>query len=254
MLHNNSQKPLYLQLEADLKQAIKSKKYLPGDRLPSEDELCRQYDVSRITVRRAIQELTNQNLLEKHRGKGTFVTQPVRSVPIGCQNGFTSYITNSGHTSRHLILIKKLRPVDDMLRQKFHTEKEEPFYYVKRIIFEDDTPLALDEIYLPTASYPGFLDYMTNETSFYQILDQIYHVSRGESSCKLSVTIADTAYASVLQCQTGDPLFILNKMCYDIAGLPVHYSRSVVRGDRTTYTIHTTSASTAMTAHIHSDN
>ena len=77
MLDTNSLKPLYIQLEAEIRQALREKKYLPGDRLPSEEELCEQYQVSRITVRKAIQQLTDQHILEKHRGKGTFVsTQP----------------------------------------------------------------------------------------------------------------------------------------------------------------------------------
>ena len=79
MLDTNSLKPLYIQLEAEIRQALREKKYLPGDRLPSEEKLCEQYQVSRITVRKAIQQLTDQHILEKHRGKGTFVSTPSRS-------------------------------------------------------------------------------------------------------------------------------------------------------------------------------
>lgn len=64
MLDTNSLKPLYIQLEAEIRQALREKKYLPGDRLPSEEELCEQYQVSRITVRKAIQQLTDQHILE----------------------------------------------------------------------------------------------------------------------------------------------------------------------------------------------
>lgn len=250
MLHNNSLKPLYLQLEADIKQAIRTKKYQPGDRLPSEEELCEHYQVSRITVRKAIQNLTDQHLLEKHRGKGTFVTQPMRSIEIGGRNGFTSYITNTGHQSRHLILVKELRPAGELLCERLRLEPNEPVCYAKRLFFEDDCPLGLDEIYISSYQYPGFLDHMTNDTSFYEILDSVYKVTRGESVCELNACIADAAQSAILQCQTGDPLFLLNKICYATNGQPVHYSKSLVRGDRTTYTIKTTTAEVMFNSRI----
>ena len=82
MLDTNSLKPLYIQLEAEIRQALREKKYLPGDRLPSEEELCEQYQVSRITVRKAIQQLTDQHILEKHRGKGITLPSASLSHPV----------------------------------------------------------------------------------------------------------------------------------------------------------------------------
>ena len=69
MLDTNSLKPLYIQLEAEIRQALREKKYLPGDRLPSEEELCEQYQVSRITVRKAIQQISIslKSIVEKVR-------------------------------------------------------------------------------------------------------------------------------------------------------------------------------------------
>ena len=107
MLDTNSLKPLYIQLEAEIRQALREKKYLPGDRLPSEEELCEQYQVSRITVRKAIQQLTDQHILEKHRGKGTFVSTPSRSVDLK-EHGFTNYLSAIGHKSHHLLLKKRV--------------------------------------------------------------------------------------------------------------------------------------------------
>ena len=69
MLDTNSLKPLYIQLEAEIRQALREKKYLPGDRLPSEEKLCEQYQVSRITVRKAIQQISIslKSIVEKVR-------------------------------------------------------------------------------------------------------------------------------------------------------------------------------------------
>ena len=165
MLDTNSLKPLYIQLEAEIRQALREKKYLPGDRLPSEEKLCEQYQVSRITVRKAIQQLTDQHILEKHRGKGTFVSTPSRSIDLKEQSGFTNYLSAIGHKSHHLLLKKELQPSDDFLCETLSLQPNEPVCYVQRLIFEDDSPLALDEIYISSLTYPDFLDRITGDIS-----------------------------------------------------------------------------------------
>ena len=73
MLDQNTSIPLYEQMKISIRRDIERKKYAPGDRMPSEPELEEQYRVSRITVRRAIKELCDENVLIKRQGKGTFV-------------------------------------------------------------------------------------------------------------------------------------------------------------------------------------
>ena len=228
MLDTNSLKPLYIQLEAEIRQALREKKYLPGDRLPSEEKLCEQYQVSRITVRKAIQQLTDQHILEKHRGKGTFVSTPSRSIDLKEQSGFTNYF----------------------LCETLSLQPNEPVCYVQRLIFEDDSPLALDEIYISSLTYPDFLDRITGDISFYELLTNYYNVSRGESVCEIAVRIANAEQASILHCQAGDPLFLLQKTCFAVDGTPIHYSRSLVRGDRISYTIRTQNLNTQFISNI----
>lgn len=89
MLDTNSLKPLYIQLEAEIRQALREKKISSrGFVFPVKKNCDEQYQVSRITVRKAIQQLTDQHILEKHRGKGTFVSTPSRSIDLKEQSGF----------------------------------------------------------------------------------------------------------------------------------------------------------------------
>ena len=107
MLDTNSLKPLYIQLEAEIRQALREKNIFQGIVFPVKKNLCEQYQVSRITVRKAIQQLTDQHILEKHRGKGTFVSTPSRSIDLKEQSGFTNYLSAIGHKSHHLLLKKR---------------------------------------------------------------------------------------------------------------------------------------------------
>lgn len=70
MMIMDSSKPLYLQVEADIKNRILSKQYMPGDKLPTENELSDQYNVSKITIRKAIQNLSDEGYVNKVQGKG----------------------------------------------------------------------------------------------------------------------------------------------------------------------------------------
>ena len=77
MLNKNSIQPLYKQLMDIITQQIKNGTYKPGEKIPTEPELADLYHVSRITVRRTVEELCTQGYLIKHQGKGTFVKSPM---------------------------------------------------------------------------------------------------------------------------------------------------------------------------------
>ena len=149
MLDTNSLKPLYIQLEAEIRQALREKKYLPGDRLPSEEKLCEQYQVSRITVRKAIQQLTDQHILEKHRGKGTFVTfRPKIKEELSHIRSFTDEMTALGRVpGTQAFHITKEIP-NDKTRELFGLP-EEMMYCVRRVRTADDVLLVYFVSYFP---------------------------------------------------------------------------------------------------------
>ena len=80
MMIMDSSKPLYLQVKADIKNRILSKQYMPGDKLPTENELSDQYNVSKITIRKAIQNLSDEGYVNKVQGKGTNFSAPYLSM------------------------------------------------------------------------------------------------------------------------------------------------------------------------------
>ena len=86
-LDQNSSIPLYEQLKNDIKRDIKEGVFPAGSRMPSEDELGEKYSVSRITVRRAVKELCDEDYLIKKQGKGTFVLDNA-SIPVTVSQGF----------------------------------------------------------------------------------------------------------------------------------------------------------------------
>ena len=101
---------LYSNIENDLRQKILSGEFGPGERLPTEAELCEQYGVSRITVRRAIKNLVDDDMLRRYRGKGTFVRPKLHELDANLQNnlGFTGLTSLGGKANRHIIEAKRI--------------------------------------------------------------------------------------------------------------------------------------------------
>jgi len=96
--------PLYLKLAADLRDGILSKRWNPGDTLPSEPELCRQYGISRGTVVRAIEMLIQEGLVQRRQGAGTFVSRPTLHRQPGLLASFSETVRQQGRTPSHKLL------------------------------------------------------------------------------------------------------------------------------------------------------
>ena len=110
MLDQNTSIPLYEQMKISIRRDIERKKYAPGDRMPSEPELEEQYRVSRITVRRAIKELCDENVLIKRQGKGTFVIGEENNAARLDQEtlGFHESIRRNGKSARSEVIKKEI--------------------------------------------------------------------------------------------------------------------------------------------------
>lgn len=228
--------PLYLKVENELRHKIATNEYPVNTKIPSEEELCEAYGVSRITVRRAIQDLVEVGLLRKRRGLGTFVEVPKNVVSPGERSGgFSAYMLDTGHHSPRKILGKQALIATAQLAERLHISEGDPVLNVRRLMLEDDVPVAIDSLYVAEERFPELLDKLVGDASFYSILERDYGVVLGGSDMLLDVSTARSDEAHILGCITGAPLFILRKVKLDAGGDPVHYSKTVIRGDRVTY-------------------
>lgn len=239
MLNSDSLKPLYEQMESDIRLAIQNKKYLPGQKIPSEEEFCHQYGVSRVTARRAIQNLLEQDLLERKRGKGTFVKQHQVGVPMINTIGFTDVLKQSGHLPHHSILVKSISSANEAIASKLNLQAGDTIMMMKRIIYEDGSPMAIDETYLSTKRFPGITEELTNDSSLYGVLQEKYNVSFLSSEMELRISQSDAENSVLLDYPTGEPLYEQDKIVYDTDNQVVHYSHTLVRNDRIYYIIKT---------------
>ena len=225
MMIMDSSKPLYLQVEADIKNRILSKQYMPGDKLPTENELSDQYNVSKITIRKAIQNLSDEGYVNKVQGKGTFINFKKDKLYLNKTSGFAE---------------KLMIPMGTKV------------VYIERLVWQDNEPIAIDKIYIEDARFPDFITTLSKDRSFYQVMDECYHIRPNHSVLEIDGKAAQSHSADTLKCNVGDPLFSIHKISYDQDGKPIHYSLTTVRCDRVTYVV-STNDSTVMDEKIKSN-
>lgn len=223
--------PLYLQLKNKIKKEIRSGVLKPGDKIPSETQMQKEYGMSRVTVRNAMAELEVEGYIIKVQGKGSFVAQSdMLRLPIGVTS-FTEDARMQGIEFQSKVLEVGLKSaVSEMDREFFGLQEGDPVMCVKRLRCANGVPLIIEENHLP-ASLQG-LEQEDLTKSLYDILINKYRMipsNKGRRSVK--IVFATDEVADQLQLSVGTPV-IESEMCvYDMNGDPIHTVKDIVRGD-----------------------
>lgn len=238
MLDQNTSIPLYEQMKQAIQEDIDNQVYRPGVRLPSEGELEQKYQVSRITVRRAVKELCDQGILVRKQGKGTFVVQkPMYAHLDRIGSGFHDSMEAQGSTIRVDILEKRVIRVDSSWAKDLKIDPNDEVLYVKRLMYADNIPSMLDNCYIPLKRFPGIVEKMDENASLYRILTGEYGVNVGRDYKVIRVRKATEEMSRLLECEVGDPMFDLYKLIYNIAKEPQVICISYLKGENTWYCI-----------------
>lgn len=240
----DSSKPLYLQIEADIKNSILSKKYKPGEKLPTENVLSEQYDVSKITIRKAIQKLSDEGFVKKVQGKGTFVTYQKEKLVLNKTSGFKEALSTKGHSAKNEVIQASFLNADKTIAEKLSIPINTKIVYLERLVWEDNEPMALDKIYFENDKFPDFITKLDDNLSFYQILEESYAIKPKNSILEINGISANSHQADLLKCNIGDPLFYINKISYDENNKPIHFSLTTIRCDRITYVVYNNDSTT----------
>lgn len=237
MINKYNNVPLYSQLKYLIIQKIESGEYQSESKIPSEQELCEQYDISRPTVRQAVSELTNNGYLYKQKGKGTFVAKTKTKVDIKNYNGFTDSILDSQDPSQHNILsiraIKKEEAscLENAFGTLSHSQQRE-FAEVRFVTVDQNNILSLNTSYIPLGLFPEIIDDIKAKKPSYDILRGKYPLLPVRTKSSLEVIYTDQSEAHYLQVQPGHPLLKVENLLYSKNGQPVEYVVAKYRADK----------------------
>ena len=234
ILNSDASSPLYAQLMQKIKNSISNGELKTGSKIAAEQELCAQYGVSRITVRKAISELEKQGILEKKQGKGTFVTVPAIHRKLHAVNSFHDTCRMNGqHPSTRTIVSKTLiasRSDVEELGVAIGARVVETV----RVHFADKIPVILEENHFSMA-YSYLLESDLNG-SLYNLLSEC-GAEPAQATHVISIKKASRQVAGLLKIEEGTSLLYLHEVIYDKKGRPLHTSSQYIRGDIFTFRI-----------------
>lgn len=233
-LKSGTPSPLYKQLTKRLRDEITAGNYPVHSCIPSEPALCRMYGVSRVTVRKALAELTQEGLLDRRQGKGTYVAAPRLHKDLRDVNSFHDACRMMGMTAHTRVLHASLVPatMDDCRR--LQVGEEELVVELVRLRLAGDQPVMRENNHFPIA-----YEWLLNEDltgSLYALLRN-RGIEPENAIHEISLEYAEPVTAHGLGVAPGDALLCLNETIYDQLGAPLHTSLQMIRGDRFTFRI-----------------
>lgn len=222
--------PKHQQLEQAIKAAILRRQWKPGDRIPSERDWMQMTGVSRATIRQAIHSLTQQGILNRTMGSGTYVAVPKLEQSLFTAYSFAEQIRQQGLSLHDTILRQELRPAKE-LGELFGIKTTDTLILLERLRFLDGQTLMVNTSYIPFQYAPDLLTEPLNN-SLYRFLTERYGYSMDHSIDTLEAGVADAAQAARLQISRGAPLFMLRRLAYTRGDVLLHMGDSIVRADR----------------------
>jgi len=232
--------PLYYKLYIDLKESLNSGKYQKGDKLPTEKELCQNYGISRLTVRRAMDELRREGFIERLKGKGTFVTGSKREEQLAILTGFTDEARKRGSETRSVVLENKLVRVPADAVELFDIPADAMVVLLKRVRFLEGEPYAIEEAYLNVGADIRFLNITQRDMekeSLYGILRKEFNINISYAEEEMELTRLKKEEARFLRQDQEECAIMRKRFTYTKSDICIEYVISLYRADKSKFRI-----------------
>lgn len=238
-IDSGSRLPLYDQIERNLRDLIINGRLQPGQMVPSEWDLSELYGVSRLTVRKALDELVRQNWLERRHGVGTFVRQPAIASIAESKLSFTEQMRAIGRRPGSRLIRHGLVPATPKIARALRLQEGEPLFEITRVRQADDIPILLETSCLSQERFPTLAarQWFEND-SLYRILSEEYKVTVTGLDHTLKPVLLTETEASYLRAKAGTPALLSEIVAFTREGTPVEYAWSFSNGDQSEFYFH----------------
>ena len=222
-IDKNSLVPLYYQIYLKIKEAIDSKKFKVGEFMYSEHYLEKAFSVSRITIRKAIENLEKDGYLYKQRGKPTQVMHPKESLKLSELNSFTDDMRGEDNITTSILLEFKCTIADTSIAEALKISVESEVYYIKRLRLINHVIIGLHECYIPKELIDlKKSDFIDNNSSLYNILRQAgIIIYRADET--IEARLPDKVLLDLLEMDNKNAIFYRERTTYNEKLKPIEF-------------------------------
>ncbi len=236
MLKPNDVVSLYEQLEEILKNKIITGELKSSERLPSIKEISNEYGISVITVRKAIQSLADEGLVETRQGKGTFVIAQKFKRDMNRIISFSESCLVNGKTPGSIIIEKKIIDATSMIKQKLALQNEEQVVFISRLRTVDGEPMLIEENHYPL-DYAFLLKEDIENESVFNLIREKTGMNVAYAEREFEIIRAQHKEAALLQIHTNDPLLLIRAVSFFSNEKPVYYGKQMINGEKFRFTL-----------------
>lgn len=241
MVIHNSAKPLYIQIKENIEEGIRTGKYPVGSKLPSESELCKTFNVSRITIRQALDILANGGMTHSVHGKGTFVKANIIESNLNKINSFSATLARMGYSGYTKITHYEERETNDF-EQMLHGKDWSRASNLYLTGFSMDEPVV---VYCSWIKHPYGADMyrLAKELEASSVAFSTYDLYArlgleiGKVDQRVVAINADEKIAEILHKNPGDAILLLDSVIFDKNMNPIEYKKGYYCTDKYSFTL-----------------
>ena len=227
----SNQLPVYIQIHDQIKSEIEQGIWKIGDRLPSERELAVKFNVSRMTLRQAIQNLADEGILERKIGSGTYVARKKVQEKMTGATSFTEIMESQNRVPSSRTISYFLTSPSSSEMEKLNLQKEDTILRMERIRYADDIPICFEVASVPQKIIDAYSKAEITE-SLYRTLEEKSGNKIGAANQTITAVLASEKIAEYLEIKRGDAVLRLRQISYFEDGMPFEYVRTQYVGNR----------------------
>jgi len=226
----------YQQIADYYSDLIRQGKLSEGMKLPTENEIATLFDVSRITVRRALDDLAQAGRIVRQQGKGSYVSCKRTDMQLNNLVGFSDEMRSLGLEPSTKLIYHGVQTPTESVMEALEIGSGQKIYLFERLRFADNKPMALERVHLPFHRFPG----IENEDltcSFYQIIRERFHCYPDNAKQSIYASPVSKYTAELLKITPGTPALQITRITYEQNNKPFEYVLSTYRGDKYVFNV-----------------
>ncbi|MBU9853846.1 GntR family transcriptional regulator [Rahnella bonaserana] len=228
----------YIDIKNSLKQAILNKEYRVGDKIPSERELAVRFEVTRVTLQKAMHMLEQEGFIERIHGKGMFVTKVIEDNVYLLNNGtsdsilgFSREFKDNVKVSSRLISLKT-RKAGEYIASQLDIDENDDVHYIRRVRLVDNIPVLVEDSYIPCTVIDIIPESVLQNGSLYEYIENKTGRKIKFYNSVIEASLFDDTLSALLERESGLPMLKVSGITKLEDGKTFNYSISYNRADK----------------------